>query len=164
VDAESGAQYVIDEATEADEAFVCRTWRRSYRACPEALKMPKRAYECWQDDIMGELMERGALVLVARDVETPVYSYGFLVAERIQGAVCLHWAYVKADWRERGMARALLDDAVERLGDGASELWVSHGTDIRRQGRTDTWVTKKLRDLGFTRVGIETVLRAKEAA
>jgi GNAT superfamily N-acetyltransferase len=161
---ESGAQYRIDEAAEADEAFVCRTWRRSYRACPESLKMPKRAYELLQDEVMTELLERGALVLVARDVEQPVFVYGFLVAERIGDAVALHWAYTKLDWRRQGIARALLDEAVERLGDGASELWCSHGTDMIREGRTDTWVTKKLRDLGFTRVGIETVLRAKEAA
>lgn len=146
--------------------LVMQSWARGARANPEALRMPKDAFYGWHRAQLDALLARGATVLVARDTESPVYVYAWLCAERVGDAVCVHFAYTKSDWRERGIGRALLDAAVERLGEGASELWYSHGAETRRSGRVEQrWLSRRLGEAGFTRVTLADVLHAgREAA
>lgn len=160
-----GIEYSVGTVERDELPLVVETWLRSGRANPDALRMPKAAYYAWQRGNIDALLTRGATVLVARDVESPVYAYGWLCAERVADAVCVHFAYCKRDWRQRGVARALLDEAVERLGSGASELQYSHGAEVRRGGKTDQrWLTRRLDEAGFARVSVADVLRGGKVA
>jgi GNAT superfamily N-acetyltransferase len=151
--------------------YVWRTWVRDYRYAASMGRMPYRAYCDWQRGMIDRLVARGALLLVARDVEQPVYVYGFLCAQRVGDAVVAHYAHVRRDWWGQGLARALLGEAIERIGDGASELLWSHDADRtvelsaeeraktgRRTG-VDTRLTRKLEAWGMRRVAIEELLR-----
>lgn len=169
--------YQVGEATSGELPFVFKSWCRSHRVAPTSLRMPSRAYYDWERGVIDRILARGALVLVARDVERPVYLYAFLVAERIGCAVVAHYAYTRSDWRGQGLARALLGEAIERIGGGADELLYSHDADrsvelsaeerakTGRRTSVDTRLTRKLEALGMRRVGIEELLREpREAA
>lgn len=156
--------------------YIWRTWVRDYRYAASMGRMPYRAYCDWQRDVIDRITDRAALVLVARDAEQPVYLYGFLCAERAGDAVVAHYAHVRKDWCGRGIATALLEQAIERLGAGASELLYTHDADRavkytaeerERYGRptgVDRGLTAKLQQIGMRRVPIEELLRSEEAA
>src|SRR5688572_6123145 len=171
--------YEIGDATEGELPFVFRSWVRSHRTAPGSLRMPAGAYYPWQRDVIDRLLERepSPLVLVARDVESPIFLYGFLVAERVGGALVAHYAYTKRAWRGQGLARALLAEAIRRVGEGASGLLYSHDADrvvelsaderakTGRRSGVDTRLTRALEAMGMRRVGVEELLRGgKEAA
>jgi GNAT superfamily N-acetyltransferase len=139
-------------------------------------EMPYRAFCDWQRDVIDRITDRGALVLVARDAAQPVYIYGFLCAERAGDAVVTHYTHVRKDWCLRGIATALLAEAIEQLGEGASELLYTHDSDRsvkytaeerERYGRptgVDRGLTAKLGRMGMHRVALEELLQATEAA
>jgi GNAT superfamily N-acetyltransferase len=169
--------YRIGEATSGEMPYVWRTWVRDYRYAASMGRMPYRAYCDWQRDMIDRLTDSGAVILVARDVERPVYLYGFLCAQRVGDAVVAHYANVRRDWQGQGIARSLLGEAIERIGDGAEELLYTADADRtvelgaeeraktgRRTG-VDTRLTRKLEALGMQRVAIEELLREpREAA
>lgn len=169
-------EWTIGLAEAHEMPFVFASWARSYRAAPANMRMPSRAYYDWQRDVIDRCLARGASVLLARDSERPVYLYGFLCAERVGPDLVAHYCYVKRDWRGRGVARSLLAEAVERWGDGARDFVQSHDADVQvdtdaaeraRTGRrkgVDTRMSRKLAEMGFRRVCIETLLRDREAA
>lgn len=160
-----GPEYTIGPIERDELPLVMRSWLGSARANPEALRMPKAAFYPWQRATIDQLLGRGALVLVARDVESPVFCYGWLCAERLDAAVCVHFGFTKRDWRRFGIARALLDEAILRLGDGAEELVYSHGAEVRRSGETQQrWLTRRLEESGFERVSVADVLREPRRA
>jgi GNAT superfamily N-acetyltransferase len=133
-----------------------QSWSRTFRAEPSSQRMPDRAFYMWHRDIVDRLLASGAQVFVARDVERPVFLFGWLCAQRVGDGLVIHYAYCKRPWRERGIGHALLAAAVERLGEGATELLQSHGS---RQ------YDGKLAAMGFRKVAVEKLLRAgKEAA
>lgn len=151
----SDLAYRVDRAGQDEMSLVLKSWARCYRGEPANLRMPQRAFYLWQRDMIDRLLERGATVLVARDAERPAFLFGWLCAERLGRALAVHYAFVKRAFRERGIGHAMLAAAVERLGDGAEELWQTHGC---------MELDAKLRGMGFARVGIEQVLREPRRA
>jgi GNAT superfamily N-acetyltransferase len=176
VQRDSELEYTTDKATEAELPFVFRSWCRSYRTAPGSMRMPAHAFYLWQRDVIDRILARKPLVLVARDVAHDVFLYGFLVAERVGTGLVVHFCYCKRDWRGQGIARALLAEAIERIGAGASELLYSHDADRtvelsaeeraktgRRTG-VDSRLTRALEAIGMERVAVEELLRGEEAA
>jgi GNAT superfamily N-acetyltransferase len=140
----------------------------------EGMRMPRERWFTSQHAIISEILDRGALVLVARDEEEPGFLHGFLVAERVGGDVVMHWVYVKADSRKYGVAQALFDEAMDRLSHGATRLVHSgdarvltegYDSEGRRKLLPALWIERKLRAMGSVRVPVETLVRgAREVA
>lgn len=148
-------KYLIDLA-KPDEMPLCyQSWSRTFRAEPASQRMPDRAFYLWHRDLVDRLLASGAQVFVARDVERPVFLFGWLCAQRVGQSLVPHYAYVKRPWRERGIGTALLVAAMERLGEGATELLQSHGS---RQ------YDHRLAAMGFRKVAVEKLLRAGKVA
>jgi len=169
--------YRIDAMHDGERPFVLKSWARSARLAPKSLRMPREAHYLYQRDLIDRILGRGALVLVARDVDQPVYLYAFLVAERVECALVVHFAFTRRDWRGQGLARALLGEAIERLGSGASELHYTHSADrvvdasaeerarTGQRSKVDTGLTRWLERTGFAKVDVEELLRGdREAA
>lgn len=150
----TGPDYVIGVSLPSERNLVLQSWCRAFRSERVNLGMPQSAFYPWQRTNMDRILARDPLLLVARDVEKPEYVYGWLCAERIGDAFVAHFAYVKRDWREQGIARALLVEALERLG--GTKLQYSHES---------TGLRAKLDSMGFEKQPIEVLLRRpREAA
>jgi len=132
------------------------------------MRMPVDAWYLYhRDGVIPRILERGT-VFVARDSQQPIWMHGFLVAERIDDALCVHWAYIKRDSRGYGVARDLLDTAVEVLGAGAERLVYSHDVRVLVEGYDSTGrrkllpsmgIERKLQAMGFQRVAVEKLVR-----
>lgn len=147
---DDGLKYDIGEAAgESELNFAGHSWTRCYRAERDSMRIPQRAFFLWQGDTIDRLLEGGAKVYVARDVERPAFLYGWICAERRDAALVVHYAFTKRAFRERGIGNALLQHAVTELGEGAEELWQSHGSDAH---------DARLREMGFIRVPVEELL------
>jgi len=88
-----------------DEAFLFSTWMKSYsdsvRGCPLPI------YHIGQRNRMIRLLNRhDTLVYIACDRETPELIYGYIVVGMPN---CLHWIYVKSDYRNAGVGKQLLN-------------------------------------------------------
>lgn len=132
-----------------------QSWSRTFRAEPASQRMPDRAFYMWHRDVVDRLLASGAQVFVARDVERPVFLFGWLCAQRVSDALAVHFGYVKRPWRERGIGTALLVAAMERLGEGATELLQSHGS---RQ------YDHRLAAMGFRKLPVERLLHSATRA
>ena len=145
--------------------FVLKTWPRSSRMSESGMRMDRDAWYLYQRDVViARLLARGATVLVAADVESPIFVHGFLVAERVGDCMVVHWAFTKRDSRGYGVARDLLDAAVELVGEGATRLAYSHDvrmlvegydSDGKRRLLSDRRIERKLHAMGFERMGVD---------
>lgn len=132
-----------------------QSWSRSYRAEPSSQRMGERAFYVAHRDVIDRLLASGAKVFVARDTDNPVFLYGWLCAQRHEDSLVVHYAYTKRPWRERGIAHALLAAAVERLGDGATDLRQTHGS---RE------YDHRLAAIGFRKLPVERLLHSQGRA
>jgi len=131
-----------------------QSWCRSFRSERVNLRMPSTAFFSWARSIMDRIFARDPLVLVARDDEDPIFVYGWICAERIDDAFVGHYLYCKRPFREQGIARALLIEALGRLG--GSRLVYSHECSGMRD---------KLAAMGFEKQPVAVLLRRpREAA
>jgi hypothetical protein len=116
--------------------------------------MPAKAYFPWARENIDRILAQGALLLSAQDQIHGNQVHGWICCQRVGKTFILHALYVKKESRAVGVARDLLTTALESLG--GEELAFSH--DMTPSHR------EKLQSMGFSRVALETVLRAKEAA
>lgn len=99
-----------------DVPFVAATWLRSYADSPWAKRIDQSDYYDGHSKVVNLLINR-AMVLVAEFAsdEGPVLL-GFAAGEQTEHATCLHYAYVKGFYRQRGVADALLTELLRRIG------------------------------------------------
>jgi GNAT superfamily N-acetyltransferase len=95
---------------EPDEwAFIFDSWARSYRRSPWAGTVPNHLWDAVSRAASAGLVDRGATVVVA---VTPIEGQegrrimGYAVVEPDKR--CLHWLYVKDDFRRMGVGSSLL--------------------------------------------------------
>lgn len=72
-----------------------------------------------REQIIGLLERPAARLFVACDSEDEDVILGFALVERS----CVHWVYVRADWRHQGIARALLGAHTQPLD--TFSVWVA---------------------------------------
>lgn len=117
---------LIREATEADEALICHSWLKSYRDSEWARRMGNAVYYTQHHPIITSLLrdpEVSTRCIVHSD--TPAMVLGWMCASPARRVV--HYVSVKRQWRELGVARALLASyAVEWPPD--CEIEHSHRT------------------------------------
>jgi len=104
--------------------FIFDSWSRSFRKSPWAGCVPNYLWEQVVRACATEILDRGAEVLVALAPGTEARRVmGYSVAE----PGCLHWLYVKTDYRRLSIGRKLLDAAVQRWPADAPRTY-SHRT------------------------------------
>lgn len=144
--------------TDDDVAFVLSTWAESFRHAPACKPMPTTAFHRWHRPRMLEILARKPLVVVARDSTNPGFIYGYGVFERLGPTLVAHWVYTKRNWRRDGIASRILAHALERIGQGATDIVMTHRTYIEPHAAS----------LGFRFVKLESLYadaqRAEESA
>lgn len=121
-----GSDFAVRPARRSDAAFVASSWLRSYRDAPAVVAVPSRTYFYWQHRVVEALLARSA-VLVACSPDDPDTIVGWACAEAMEGALVLHYVYVKHDFRRYGVARALVR-ALQEAEPGSGQLFATHAT------------------------------------
>lgn len=102
-------------------------WARSFQKSPFAGCIPNHLYAQVSRQASAEIIDRGATVLVAY-VELPTGRrvVGYSVSEPERN--CLHWLFVKHDYRGLGIGRALLDKTTHDFTDGPAPWTFTYRT------------------------------------
>ncbi len=111
-----------------DAAFIFDSWLKSYRDSEFAMRVRGPLYRAQQHDLIEKLLRRGHGV-VAADAEEPWHIVGYVAGEAFGALTCIHYLYVKQNFRRKGIARKLYDFASL----GASAVQHSHDTDDGRK-------------------------------
>lgn len=96
--------------------FVVDAWLESFRKSPWAGCVRNDMYQATQRATIAGLLARGAQILVAlaprlEGVHEGRRVMGYAVAE--SALECLHWVYVKKDYRGHGLGRELVRRVAE---------------------------------------------------
>ena len=106
----------IREAEVRDRAFVMDSWLRSFRlshfAGPIAMK---RYRDVYSEEIADLVMRPKCSVTVAYNSDAPDQLFGFLCFEDGYRYPLIHYIYIKAAFRRRGVGTLLTKDAGIKL-------------------------------------------------
>lgn len=106
--------YCIRPAEVTDIPFVYNSWLKSYRDAPAVRNVPNSIYfDAHHKLIEGVFGSQGLNVWVACDAQESERIYGYLVAEKIEADVVVHFVYVKHSSRGQGIARALEQEILK---------------------------------------------------
>lgn len=101
-------QVIVRHATPEDRAFILATWLRgAYYDITESIKPNKDQYFKAQSERIKDLLSSPTVdVRIAGDMNDLLWIAGYSVTEGPD----LHWAYVRADFRRKGIANLLTKD------------------------------------------------------
>lgn len=92
---------------ESDRAYVASTWQRSYADAAGVLGADREAWRAEVSRMLAALLASGAACVVACDEEDADTIVGWAIADRKSRT--LHYVYVRAELRETGIARQLVE-------------------------------------------------------
>lgn len=98
----------IRNISEADVSFIFNSWLKSYRNSLFAKDIPNSVYYSGHHKLAERLLARGE-VKIACNADDASQIYGYVVAEKIQGILTLHYMYVKHTYRNMGIGKILLN-------------------------------------------------------
>lgn len=101
---------IFDAPTAEEYPLVFDAWANGFKKSPYAGCIPNRMYDDVSRAVIAEILDRGALVIVAAQPlpDGRRRVMGFSVSE--PGKRVLHWLYVKRDYRGVGIGAALLQE------------------------------------------------------
>jgi GNAT superfamily N-acetyltransferase len=130
-----------------DESFLHDTWARSYQRSPSARIVSSKLFYQWHRHVRNAILARST-TLVLRDPDDPTYIYGYIVAEPIDDALVVHWAYIRSSERGAGHGYRLLDAALA-LHPHATKLLYTHRTYFANKAESLGFHFAKLKELSY---------------
>lgn len=103
----------------ADELpLIIDSWSRSYKKSPYAGCVRNCDWNTVSKGTIGELLDRSRIIVAVtpiadRESEYPKVRRVMAYSVSEPGKSCLHWLYVKDDYRGMGVGRALLAKTIE---------------------------------------------------
>lgn len=97
----------IRPALEADVAFIFSTWLRSYRDSVFAANISTTVYYAEHHKVVEKLL-KSSEVYVACAADDISELYGYICAQKVDGILVVHYAYVKHSFRHLGIGGQLL--------------------------------------------------------
>lgn len=97
------------EAKVDDLKFILNSWVESHREAPGCEHVKRGAFRVGMSERVKRLLKRcGATV--AYEESTPAQIWGWVCAERLDGALVVHYCYVKSIYRRLGVAGMLMGE------------------------------------------------------
>lgn len=130
--------FQFDLATADEYAFVFDSWARSFQKSRYAGCIPNHLYPQVSRAGSADILDRGAKVEVAY-VDMPDGSrrvMGYSVSEPQRNI--LHWVFVKRDYRQLGIGRALVDRVTAEC-DPAKPKHYTYRTDASAKFLGPSW-------------------------
>lgn len=115
----------IGPASPSELAFIAKSWKESLHDQPQHSSLPKSVFFSRYNPEVNGLLARSQVV-VARDTDDPRFAYGFLAYETKGDTFAGHYVYCKHSFRRQGVAKALLDAAIELAGDFDRLVYTTH--------------------------------------
>lgn len=99
----------IRDGLEGDVSFIFSSWLKSFRGGSGLFTkyVDNTIYFSEQHKVIERLLKR-CTVKIATDPADPATIYGYVVYERMDGILIVHYAYVKQTFRAMGVLRQLL--------------------------------------------------------
>ena len=120
----------VRTATEEDANFILNSWLKSFRNSFFAKSINSTVYFTEHHKVLRKLLKRST-TLIACNPEDANQIYGYLVLEKVDGILCIHFTYTKQVFRKLGVQRQLLA-LVNHDFDNDSALY-SHDTKMARE-------------------------------
>ncbi len=105
IELEDGAATIVRPLAEADHAFIFSSWLKSYRG--SATDVSSAVYFAQHHRLVDRLLKR-SVVLIAANADDLTQILGYLVCEEVAGVAVVHYVYVKAPFRNLGIASHLM--------------------------------------------------------
>lgn len=103
--------------------FVAGTWLRSYLSSPWGKRVSKDEYYKFHAPLVSQLIDRSTVwVAESAHAESHGLLLGFIAGERDEHGACVHYAYVKGDYRMRGVGKALAHALLATIQKRENEL------------------------------------------
>ena len=115
----------IRSLKEEDESFIYSSWLKSYRNSDFASQVSNDIYYSSHKKIIEDLMNNNNVefkILCEPDDEE--HLYGYLAYEKLGAINIVHFIYVKYNYRKFGLAKQLMEDSIDNLGE--QDLYCSH--------------------------------------
>ena len=103
---------LIRRGVKADVPLIASSWLKAFRAGPAVECVPNTLYFRAQHRMLEQVIP-GSILLVACNEEDPNQILGWCCAIVAQGALILHFMYVKGTFRGFGIARKMFDTLKE---------------------------------------------------
>lgn len=102
------------EYRDGDYNFLLSNWAKSYRGSPYSGPIPNNRYHETMKELVDQLLERGAYVVLAVSQDNDDQFLGFVCWEQAAAAAVVHYVFVKDEFREiHGLGRILLSVATK---------------------------------------------------
>ena len=97
----------IRPALEADVPFIFSTWLRSYRDSNFANNISTTVYYAEHHKVVEKLLKSSEVFIACADDDISEL-YGYICAQKVDGILVVHYAYVKHSFRHLGIGAQLL--------------------------------------------------------
>lgn len=99
-----------------DVPFIFSSWLHSYRSSLHTKNVVNTVYFGEHHDLLERIMNRSEAV-IACNADDPNQIFGYIVYERIDNALVVHYIYVKQSFRKLGIGKTLLQSTGWQKGD-----------------------------------------------
>lgn len=105
----------VRAAAPTDVSFIFSSWLKSFRASSFTKNMSNTVFYSEHHKVIEDILKTST-VLIACNEKEPQDIYAYIVAERIDGIMVLHYVYVKHTYRQFGLAKMLWQQFDQNSG------------------------------------------------
>jgi hypothetical protein len=87
--------------------FIFNSWLKSYRNANACKSISNPVYFDFQHKLIEKILKRSQVEMLCSP-DDPTQVYGYIVSERIEGVIVLHYCYVKYAFRGIGLCSMLM--------------------------------------------------------
>ena len=108
----------LRKAVQEDVGFIFNSWLKSYKYSLFAKFITNTIYFAEQHKLIERLLKENETIIACNN-DDPTQIYGFINAGIVDGILCVNYVYVKQNFRQLGVGKALLN-AFEHNVESAS--------------------------------------------
>ncbi len=101
------AETRVRQGRPSDIKFITNSWLKSYRDSHTVKGCPNDLYYRYQHKVIDALLPTSGVLVLCDSVDDD-FILGYVVYQRVEGMVLLHWLYIKHPFRRRHLAKDLI--------------------------------------------------------
>ena len=131
-----GTVLLLRPAKGNDVACITSNWLNTFRNAASSWGVPNTEYFYYEHKVLEWILPRSTTVIMCPE-EDPDQIVGFMVYEKLEGALLVHWVHIKVDFRGRGLARGMVEAVLDVEGHPPviHDYRTLHSADINKMHR-----------------------------